>query len=313
MEVISMENISESMKRYMDQHQLNANYQKLMNSVYQDADVQAFLKANADQLNAEQIDRSSAKLYEYVNERNKLAAGETTFAPGYEPKLVLNDHLVEVSYQPTDAQKAKLKQAALKRRVNAIMMPKLIKNATFDHFINDPDRAQALQAAVAFIEAYSKDSKHFHQGLYLYGSFGVGKTYLLGAIANQLADMGVKTTLVHFPSFAVEMKNAIASNQVAGRLDDVKQAQILMIDDIGADAMSAWVRDDILGVILEYRMQNELPTFFSSNFSMQQLETEHLAETQKGDVEPLKAKRLMERIRFLAQEIEMIGENRRQK
>jgi hypothetical protein len=46
---------------------------------------------------------------------------------------------------------------------------------------------------------------------------------------------------------------------------------------------------------------------------MQQLETEHLAETQKGDVEPLKAKRLMERIRFLAQEIEMIGENRRQK
>ncbi len=60
-------------------------------------------------------------------------------------------------------------------------------------------------------------------------------------------------------------------------------------------------------------MQNELPTFFSSNFSMQQLETEHLAETQKGDVEPLKAKRLMERIRFLAQEIEMIGENRRQK
>ncbi|GAX02662.1 primosomal protein DnaI [Secundilactobacillus pentosiphilus] len=308
-----MENISESMKRYMDQHQLNANYQKLMNTVYQDADVQAFLKAHADQLNAEQIDRSSAKLYEYVNERNKLAKGETTFAPGYEPKLVLNDHLVEVSYQPTDAQKEKLKKAALKRRVNAIMMPKLIKNATFDNFINDPDRAQALQAAVNFIEAYSKDSSHFHQGLYLYGSFGVGKTYLLGAIANQLADMGIKTTLVHFPSFAVEMKNAIASNQVAGRLDDVKRAQILMIDDIGADAMSAWVRDDILGVILEYRMQNELPTFFSSNFSMKQLETEHLAETQKGDVEPLKAKRLMERIRFLAQEVEMIGENRRQK
>ncbi len=100
MEVISDGNISESMKRYMDQHQLNANYQKLMNTVYQDADVQAFLKQHADQLNAEQIDRSSAKLYEYVNERNKLAAGETTFAPGYEPKLVLSDHLVEVSYQP---------------------------------------------------------------------------------------------------------------------------------------------------------------------------------------------------------------------
>ncbi len=38
------------------------------------------------------------------------------------------------------------------------------------------------------------------------------------------------------------MKNAIASNQVAGRLDDVKQAQIAMIDDIGADAMSLGTR-----------------------------------------------------------------------
>lgn len=308
-----MENISESMKRYMDQHQLNANYQKLMNLVYQDADVKSFLDAHADELNAEQIDRSSANLYEYVNERNKLAAGETTFAPGYEPQLVLNDHLVEVSYQPTEEQKAKLKQEALRRRVNAIMMPKLVKNATFDNFITDSDRQSALQEAVGFIKAYSDNPKKFHQGLYLYGSFGVGKTYLLGAIANQLADMGVKTTLVHFPSFAVEMKNAIGNNQVAGRLEDVKRAPILMIDDIGADAMSAWVRDDILGVILEYRMQNELPTFFSSNFSMKQLETEHLAETQRGDVEPLKAKRLMERVRFLAKEVEMIGENRRQK
>ncbi|MTV82628.1 primosomal protein DnaI [Secundilactobacillus folii] len=308
-----MDNISESMKRYMDQHQLNANYQKLMNQVYQDPDVRAFLDAHADQLNAEQINRSSANLYEYVNERNKVAAGKTTFAPGYEPKLVLNDHLVEVTYQPTNAQKKKLRQQALHRRVSAIMMPKLVKEATFDNFITDPDRQAALNAAVAFIKAYSADPKHFHQGLYLYGSFGVGKTYLLGAIANQLADMGIKSTLVHFPSFAVEMKNAIGNNQVAGRLEDVKRAPILMIDDIGADAMSAWVRDDILGVILEFRMQNELPTFFSSNFSMQQLETEHLAQTQRGDVEPLKAKRLMERIRFLAQEIEMIGENRRQK
>ena len=107
------------------------------------------------------------------------------------------------------------------------------------------------------------------------------------------------------------MKNAIAQNGVADKLDALKRAPILMIDDIGADAMSAWVRDDVLGVILEYRMQEELPTFFSSNFSMAQLEKEHLRISTRGDDEPLKAQRLMQRIRFLAREITMVGVNRR--
>jgi primosomal protein DnaI len=75
--------------------------------------------------------------------------------------------------------------------------------------------------------------------------------------------------------------------------------------------MSSWVRDDILGVILQYRMQEQLPTFFSSNFNMLQLENEHLRVTQRGEDEPLKAKRIMERVRFLAKEINMIGKNRR--
>lgn len=39
-----------------------------------------------------------------------------------------------------------------------------------------------------------------------------------------------------------------------------------MIDDIGADSMSSWVRDEVLGVILEYRMQQQLPTFFYLEF-----------------------------------------------
>lgn len=43
---------------------------------------------------------------------------------------------------------------------------------------------------------------------------------------------------------------------------------------------------------------------------MDELE-EHLSVTQRGDEEPLKAKRIMERIRYLSKEIFVIGENRR--
>ena len=36
-----------------------------------------------------------------------------------------------------------------------------------------------------------------------------------------------------------------------------------------------------------------------------------LSVTQRGEEEPLKAKRIMERIRYLTKEIEMTGKNRR--
>lgn len=106
------------------------------------------------------------------------------------------------------------------------------------------------------------------------------------------------------------MKQAIGKDQVAEKLDAVKRSPILMIDDIGADAMSSWIRDEVFGVILQYGMQEQLPTFFSSNFTMDELE-QHLSVTQRGDEEPLKAKRIMERIRYLTKEIEMTGRNRR--
>ena len=106
------------------------------------------------------------------------------------------------------------------------------------------------------------------------------------------------------------MKNAIGQNNVLDKVNVIKKAPILMIDDIGADALSAWIRDEVLGIILQYRMQEQLPTFFSSNFTMDELE-QHLTTSQRGDNEPVKAGRIMQRVRYLAKEVEVSGHNRR--
>ena len=79
---------------------------------------------------------------------------------------------------------------------------------------------------------------------------------------------------------------------------DAVKIPILMIDDIGAESIS-WIRDDVLSVILQYRMQEQLVTFFSSNLDLKALE-EHLTVTQRGEQEPLKARRIMERVRYLS-------------
>lgn len=306
-----MENVSESMKKILTSKHLNENFDALVTTVKQDPEITNFVKEHQADLADDAVERSIAKLYEFYNVKQKNARQEKTFAPGYLPHLVVNDRLIDIAYSASPEVQARQKELAQKRLVTNILMPKDIQNASFSDYYRDGNKSNALAAAVDFVSGMENNPKGFHQGLYVYGPFGVGKTYLLGAIAKQLSLSGIQTTLVHFPSLAVEMKSAISDNSVAGKIDSIKKSPVLMIDDIGADSMSSWVRDDILGVILEYRMQQQLPTFFSSNFSMEQLEDEHLRVTQRGDDEPLKASRLMERIKFLSRPVEMDGPNRR--
>ena len=314
--MIGLEPLNKTIQKMMQGRNIAASMDQVMKQVYQDPEVRDFLTSNRDRLTKENIRRGRSKLYEFFHEKQLIKAGKATVAPGYSPQLQLVAGQIDVTYVPTQQLIERRQQQHLRQLVNSINMPKFIRRATMDdYYLDDQNgtagRVMAYNAANDFIDNYQAD--HFRPGLYLTGSFGVGKTYLLAATANELAKHDVATTLVHFPSFAVEMKNSIRNNEAGAKINAVKKAPVLMLDDIGADAMSTWVRDDVLGVILEYRMQEELPTFFSSNFSMDQLEKQHLAINNQGVVEPVKAARIMERIKFLSREIEMNGEDLRKK
>ncbi|MCD5003477.1 primosomal protein DnaI [Enterococcus saccharolyticus] len=305
-----MEEIGKNLNQMLDRKNYRARFEEMIAEVMKHPDVQAFLEEHKE-LTQQEIERSYAKLYEYVQEKRKFDLNDPTMiAPGYEPQLMLNFHSIDVTYVPTEELVARKQQEEIRGRIHALNMPKDIQEARIATYEGTSGRGEALLAAMDFIDGYKENPRSFHKGLYLVGSFGIGKTYLLGAIARDLAESGYTSTLLHFPTFAVEMKQAIGKNQVSEKMDIIKKAPILMLDDIGADAMSSWVRDEVFGVILQYRMQEQLPTFFTSNFTMRELE-QHLSVTQRGEEEPLKAKRIMERIRYLTKEIQMSGRNRR--
>lgn len=305
-----MDNVGKGLSRIFKTRNWDETFEQLMKEVLKDPEVIQFIQEHSEQLNEEKIVKSYAKLYEFVQEKNKFKQNNNPLAPGYRPTLIMNHHFIDVTYVPTAELIDKQKRQEIKNRIHAMDMPKDVREASFDRYEASEDRMQATNEAMEFIDNYTDHPQRFQKGLYLQGSFGVGKSYLLGAIAHELAEEGFNTTLVHFPSFAVEMKQSIGNNTSGEKIEWVKQAPILMLDDIGADSMSSWIRDDVLGVILQYRMQEQLATFFSSNLDMEQLE-EHLTVSQRGEEEPLKAKRLMERIRYLAKEVKMEGHNRR--
>lgn len=303
--------MGKNLQKMMDNSQLTKRYDSMVQSILKDSDINAFIEENQEQLTPEIIERSIAKLYEYIQEKKKFHSNGEMLAPGYEPQLAMGHRQINVVYAITPELAAKQKQQEIKKRVYSMDIPKDIRNASLEKVELTQGRQLAIQKAYAFVENYLDAPKAFHKGLYLQGPFGVGKTFLLGAIAYELAENGYPSTLMHFPSFAVEMKQSIGKNNMDDKLETIKRSAILMLDDIGADSMSSWIRDDILGVILQYRMQEQLPTFFSSNFTMSQLENEHLRVSQRGEDEPLKAKRLMERVRYLSEEVSVTGENRR--
>ena len=92
-------------------------------------------------------------------------------------------------------------------------------------------------------------------------------------------------------------------------LNRLTKSDLLLIDDIGAENVTAWSRDEVLGTIVQYRMEESLPTFFTSNLNIEELEA-HLAET-KNSVDLVKAKRIIERIKTLTDDIELVSKNRR--
>lgn len=306
-----MENIGDYLKEMKNSAETRDRYQKIINDVLQDPEVIHFIKENKEDLSEEAIKRSAANLYEFVVEKEKANKDEGQLLKGYNPKLILNNKKIEVSYIPTNEHLQKRHQKELKKRIQSIHMPKDIKEATFDEFEMTHGRRKALVEAIEFVERYVDSPDDFQKGLYLHGAFGVGKTYLLGAIAHELSTFGYPSTLVHYPTFATEMRSSVGKQTTGSKLDAYKNTPILMLDDIGAEYPTSWIRDDVLGVVLQYRMQNELATFFSSNFNMKELEDDHLRYNQNGDDELLKAKRILERIRFLTNEIEVTGKNRR--
>ena len=281
--------------------------EELMQAILADRDVADFIAAH--QLTPEQIKLSLPKFNQFRNERAKFENGDESYiAKGYQPILTMNEGYADVTYLETRELKEAQRKQAVEGRISLMNLPKSYKHISFeDIFLDDNHRLASFGSLVDFVNDYPSQGQ---KGLYLYGDMDVGKSYMLAAMAHELSERkGVTTTMLHYPSFTIDIKNAINGGRVKEEIDAVKTAQVLILDDIGAEQFSSWVRDEVLQVILQYRMLEELPTFFTSNYSMANLEAK-LADGRKVD-ESWQAKRVMERIRFLAREMHLQGENRR--
>ena len=278
--------------------------------------VQQFLRDHEQQVTKEMVEISLPKLHEYITQSTSCCGcGNTNqctnLLQGYIPKLFITRNVIDTTYVPCEQKLREDERRDVANMISSMHMPKDVLKATLkDLAIDNHSRLSIADQAAEFVATYKRTGELPKKGFYLSGKFGVGKSFVLGAIANELATLKIRSVVVFVPEFLREMKNAIADNTLNQKIDYVKKAPVLMLDDIGAETMSAWTRDEILGTILHYRMSEELPTFITSNFDYAGLE-HHLAQSQRGDIEVVKAARIMERIKAVTIPVQMDGINRR--
>lgn len=278
--------------------------------------VQEFLAQHADELNYDNVERNLPKLHEFISQSTECCGCDNTehctnYLKGFIPTLRVVRNSIEMDYVRCEQKIREEERRDVANMIASMHMPKDVLQATIhDLSIDDESRVAIAQKAAQFVKITKETGQLPAKGFYLYGKFGVGKSFVLGGLANELASIKIRSVVVFVPEFLREMKNAIGDNTLNEKIDYIKKAPVLMLDDLGAETMTAWTRDEILGTIFHYRMAEQLPTFITSNFNYEELE-HHLAQSQKGDIEVVKAGRIMERIKALTVPIEMRGKNRR--
>ncbi|HET7656755.1 MAG TPA: primosomal protein DnaI [Bacillales bacterium] len=308
-----MESIRKSLQQLAGDSEFSTRFKQMKNQVLRHDRVRSFLDDHPD-LSEEAIERATTKLFEFARQSDhcKDCPGLRkcpNLLKGYQPRLVVNGGQIEVHYERCPLKRKADEERRQQNLFQSMFIPREMMEASMDSLdLAQGERLRAIHAADTFIDQY-EPGKNI-KGLYFHGGFGVGKTYIMAALANKLArKKDTQTLMVYTPDFFRDMKTSIQDQTVNEKLDYIKKVPVLILDDIGAETISPWIRDDVLGAVLQYRMMEKLPTLYTSNWDYDELER-HLAYSQKYDaVEEMKAKRIMERIRHLTIAVNVSGVN----
>lgn len=165
------------------------------------------------------------------------------------------------------------------RLLEGSAIPARYRNCSFKNFdINAPspaDKDQLLQAksiSEHYVEGFLKPDGGFTEsGLLYIGSPGVGKTHLAVAVLKSLIERyRVRGLFVDFTALIHQIQSTFDPGSPESKrdvLDPVVKAEILVLDELGAQKPTPWV-NEILYLIMNSRYTQRLPTLFTTNFRL---------------------------------------------
>ena len=158
------------------------------------------------------------------------------------------------------------------RRIAAAQIPERYRHYTLDGYETafrgaHPSLAQAHLTARRFVEAYPSTPPA--KALLFTGSIGVGKTHLaVGVLRRLVQERGVRGLFSDYRELLKSIQNSYNSQVQTTELELLKPvfaAEVLVLDDLGAQKPNEWVWDTV-ALILNSRYNDKLTTIITTNY-----------------------------------------------
>lgn len=135
----------------------------------------------------------------------------------------------------------------------------------------DPSHQERFARALTVAWAYAEAPEGW---LVLLGRSGAGKTHLAAAISNRLIERGKPVLFMVVPDLLDHLRAAYkpdADDPYDRLFEQVKNAPVLVLDDLGAQASTPWAQEKLYQII-NHRYNAQLPTVITSNHTMASLD-----------------------------------------
>lgn len=145
----------------------------------------------------------------------------------------------------------------------------LLANKTFGN-IDERQNEGLLVKEVKTLEKALKTARRFAENpkgwLIFMGSYGSGKTHLAAAIANYRASLGAPPLFIMVPDLLDHLRATFSPKSEVSydrRFDEIRTAPLLILDDLGTQSMTPWVREKLYQ-LFNYRYNAGLPTVITT-------------------------------------------------
>jgi DNA replication protein DnaC len=151
--------------------------------------------------------------------------------------------------------------------VDAANLPRLYEECTLSNYkpaSGNTSQLRAFNQAYRLVESYPGDGR----GLLFMGNCGVGKTHLAVAVLRGIIDKGARCLFYDFGALLKAIQSSYSSNHQDSESDvltPVFDAEVLVLDELGAARPTEWALDTMLHII-RARYNDRRLTIFTSNY-----------------------------------------------